>query len=95
MGKLFVYEILSVGVGIIIASFIGMYVAAVSSNYVLINSVEQVFNFTLNNLEIVTFNIKYAIIDLIIAVIIIVISAMFPLLMIRKIKPVNILKAKE
>lgn len=95
MGKLFVYEILSVGIGIIIGSFIGMYVAAVSSNYVLLESLKYVFNYKVNSIDIITFNIYYAIADLIIAIIIIIISALFPLLMIRKIKPVNILKAKE
>jgi len=95
MGKLFVYEILSVGIGIIITSFIGMYFAAISSNVVLIESFEHIFKYSLSSVNIITFNISYAVIDLIIAMIIIVISALFPLYMIRKIKPVNILKAKE
>ena len=95
MGKLFVYEILSVGIGIIIISFIGMYVGAVSSNYVLIKSFEFAFGYSLSNVDIVTFEMSYVITDLIIALVIILLSALFPLLMIRKIKPVNILKAKE
>jgi hypothetical protein len=95
MGKLFVYEILSVGIGIMIISFIGMYLGAISSNYILVNSFEYVFGYSLNSIDIITFDIRYVIVDLIIAIAIIVISALFPLLMIRKVKPVNILKAKE
>ena len=95
MGKLFVFEILSVGVGIIVASFIGMYIAAGASNAVLIASFEQVFGYTLNSLDVISFSLNNAVIDLMLAVVLIVFSALFPLLMIRKIKPVNILKAKE
>ena len=95
MGKLFVYEILGVGIGIIGVSFIGMYVGAKSSNYVLLESFKQVFSYKLESIDIINFNITYVLIDLIITLFIIVISAIFPLLIIRKIKPVNILKAKE
>ena len=47
------------------------------------------------NIDVVIFDWNYVIIDLIIAMVIIVISALFPMFYIRKVKPVNILKAKE
>ena len=95
IGKLFLLEILTVGIGILIISLIGMNVGTVLSNAVLIKSFELVFEVSFTNLDVVIFTWNLVIIDLIIAMVIVVISALFPMFYIRKVKPVNILKAKE
>jgi ABC-type antimicrobial peptide transport system permease subunit len=95
IGKLFLLEILTVGLGILGVSLIGMYVGTFLSNMVLIETFEFVFDIAFTNIDVVIFDWNYVIIDLIIAMVIIVISALFPMFYIRKVKPVNILKAKE
>ena len=95
IGKLFLLEILMVGIGILGLSLLGMYVGTILSNMVLIESFEYVFNASFDNLDIVIFTWDFVIADLILALIIVVISALFPMFYIRRVKPVNILKAKE
>ena len=95
IGKLFLLEILTVGIGILGISLIGMYIGSYLSNLVLLESFEIVFEVSFSNLDIVVFTWNFVIIDLVIAMIIVVISALFPMFYIRKVKPVNILKAKE
>ena len=81
--------------GIIIVSFAGMYFGSIWFNYILIESFTKIFNFSLTQFDVIKFYLDYVLVDLILVLVLIVISALFPLIIIRKIKPVNILKAKE
>lgn len=95
IGKIFILESLIVGIGIVILSAIGMYVATVSSNYLLVESFKEIFSLKIYKLKIITYQPLYVAVDLFLAIIIIFISSLSPLLYMRKVKPVNILRAKE
>ena len=84
-----------VGIGVILLSIVGMYIAANVSNDILIKSFKTVLNATIKSIKLVQFYPTLVAMDLIIALGLIVISSFIPTWFLRKVRPIDILKAKE
>ena len=95
IGKIFVVQNLIVGIGVILLSVLGMYIAAEVSNEILIQSFKTVLNTTIKSIKLVQFYPTLVVIDLMIAVVLIIVSSFIPTRFLRKVKPIDILKAKE
>ena len=95
IGKIFVIQNLIVGIGVVLLSVLGMYIAAKVSNEILIQSFKTVLNTTIKSIKLVQFYPTLVVIDLFIAVILIIISSFIPTRFLRKVRPIDILKAKE
>lgn len=96
IGKLFIMQMLFVGLIISLLTALGMYGATVFTN----NLLTENFFIYLNNpafstLKILSFNPLILIIDLVLVLLITLLSSFGPILKLRKIKPTNILKAKD
>lgn len=92
---LFTLESLGVGVGIILLSLVGIFFGSMFANSILLASFQLILNANLGGLEIIRFRFNYAMFDLGIGMILIVIASFAPMLFMHRIKPVDILKAKE
>lgn len=95
IGKIFVIQNLIVGIGVVLLSVLGMYIAAKVSNEILIQSFKTVLNTTIKSIKLVQFYPTLVVIDLFIAVILIIVSSFIPTRFLRKVRPIDILKAKE
>ena len=95
IGKIFVMQNLIVGIGVVLLSVLGMYIASNVSNEILIQSFKTVLNTTIKSIKLVQFYPTLVVIDLFIAVILIIISSFIPTRFLRKVRPIDILKAKE
>lgn len=95
VSKIFILDTLVVGVGIIILSTIGMYIAAVSSNSILVNAFESRFSVNLYDLKIIDYKFNQVVLDLFITVVIVYVSAIIPTFFIRRMSLTDALKAKE
>ena len=94
IGKIFVIQNLIVGIGVVLLSVLGMYIAAKVSNEILIQSFKTVLNTTIKSIKLVQFYPTLVVIDLFIAVILIIVSSFIPTRFLRKVRPIDILKAK-
>ena len=92
---LFTLESLGVGVGIILLSLVGIFFGSMFANSILLASFQLILNANLGGLEIIRFRFNYAMLDLGIGMILILIASFTPMLFMSRIKPVDILKAKE
>ena len=92
---LFTLESLAVGVGIILLSLVGIFFGSMLANSILLASFQLILNANLGGLEIIRFRFNYAMLDLGIGMILILIASFTPMLFMSRIKPVDILKAKE
>lgn len=92
---LFTLESLGVGVGIILLSLVGIFFGSMFANSILLASFQLILNANLGGLEIIRFRFNYAMFDLGIGMILILIASFTPMLFMSRIKPVDILKAKE
>lgn len=95
IARIFVSQLLAVGVMILIMSGIGIYIATGLANEILISSVREQLNIYIYNITIIDFIPTLAAIDLALVIIITVLSSLVPLIAIHRIKPINIIKAKE
>ena len=95
IGKIFIVQNMIVGIGVILLSIVGMYIAANVSNDILIKSFKTVLNATIKSIKLVQFYPTLVAMDLIIALGLIVISSFIPTWFLRKVRPIDILKAKE
>ena len=95
IGKIFVIQNLIVGIGVVLLSVLGMYIAAKVSNEILIQSFKTVLNTTIKSIKLVQFYPTLVVIDLFIAIILIIVSSFIPTRFLRKVRPIDILKAKE
>lgn len=95
IARIFVSQLLAVGVMIVVMSGIGIYIATGLANEILISSVREQLNIYIYNITIIDFIPKLAAIDLALVILITVLSSLVPLIAIHRIKPINIIKAKE
>ena len=83
------------GIFIVLTSIVGIFVATHVANNLIISSFEFMFSAKFYNLNVIVIYPQMVIIDLAIAIIIILFSALIPTLSLRKFKYIDILKAKE
>ncbi len=96
IGKLFVVQMLFVSLIICVLTSVSMFFATAFSNQLLANNfLTYLNNPILQNIKIINFSPIIMFIDLLLVLIITIISSFAPVRKLRKIKPTNILKAKD
>lgn len=96
LALIFTMQILLAGLLICVISSIGLYVTAIVANKILASSFVVLFESTaLATIEVIHFNPLALVLDLAIVLAITILAAIVPIVSIRKIKPLEILRAKE
>ena len=96
IAMIFTMQILLAGIIICVISSVGLYVTSIVANKILANSFVALFESTaLASIEVVHFNPLALVLDLAVVLAITLLAAVLPILSIRKIKPLKILRAKE
>ena len=95
ISSIFILQNFIVGIGVIVVSLIGMYVGSLLANSLLVTSFEEILLVKVGSFKIVQFYPSMVLIDLIAALVIILVSSILPVNFLKKVKPIDILKAKE
>ena len=95
ISMIFISQSLLIGVGILFGTYIGMQVAAFMANAVFLKSLELVVNSNFYGIEAIDFYPLVALIDIFVALVVVVISAIISNKTIDKLNLISILKAKE
>lgn len=84
---------------IIVLSIIGLYTLTDFANTVLLNSFKENINnssvIVLNNIEILSLSSNILVRDIFVIIGLTIIASFFPLILVKKIKPINIIKSRE
>ena len=95
IGIIFILQNIIVGIGILLLSSVGMFVASLIGNEILVYSFMEIVGVKINSFKIINYYISLVVIDLSAIILIIIISSILPTRFLRKVKPIEILKAKE
>ena len=95
ISRIFISQSLLIGVGILFGTYIGMQVAAFTANAVFLKSLELVANSNFYGIEAIDFYPVVALLDIVIALVVVVISAIISNKTIDRLNLISILKAKE
>ena len=95
LARIFLAQLLVVGAMIFALSAFGIWGATSVANHILTSSMKTHMNIDIFHYTIIDFFPNLAVIDLILVVLLTIISSLFPLIAVHKIKPINIIKAKE
>ncbi|MBQ9124519.1 MAG: ABC transporter ATP-binding protein [Acholeplasmatales bacterium] len=95
ISKIFVLKTIIIGLIICIISTIGIILFTDLANDLLINSIMSINNVRINSIRIISIRPNLIFIDLGLVLLATTISALIPLLVLHRIKPLSIIKAKE
>lgn len=95
ISTIFIVQNLIVGIFIILISLLGMYIGANLANTLIVKSFEEILTIKVRSFKIIQFYPSIVTIDLIAAMFIIIIASVLPTRFLRKVRPIDILKAKE
>jgi ABC-type lipoprotein release transport system permease subunit len=95
ISNLFTLQSFANGILIILESIVGMILGAYVANMVIISSFNSIFKTTIENLTLVQAYPNLMANVLVIAMVIVVISSLFNIRTLKKLKPIAVLKAKE
>ncbi len=95
ISRIFISQSLLIGLGILFGTYIGMQVAAFTANAVFLASLEVVANSNFYGIEAIDFYPVVALVDIVIALVVVVVSAIISNKTIDKLNLISILKAKE
>jgi ABC-type lipoprotein release transport system permease subunit len=95
ISNLFTLQSFANGILIILESIVGMILGAYVANMVIITSFNSIFKTTIENLTLVQAYPNLMANVLVIAMVIVVISSLFNIRTLKKLKPIAVLKAKE
>ena len=95
LARIFLAQLLVVGAMIFALSAFGIWGATSVANHILTSSMKTHMNIDIFHYTIIDFFPNLAAIDLVLVVLLTIISSLFPLIAVHKIKPINIIKAKE
>ena len=95
IGRIFILQNLVMGIIIVLGSVIGMYLGSIVANEILITSFKLVLSVNIHSFKIIQFYPSVVAMDLVIGLFIIVISSVLPARYLKRVKPIEILKAKE
>lgn len=95
IAKIFIVQIAVIGFAISIVSILGIYLSSILSDLLLISAFEEFLTITIYGLNIIPVNIPVVSLDLTLVFIISIISSIIPLIYLKTIKPLNILKGKK
>ena len=92
---IFIAQLMAVGFLILLLSGAGIKVATKIANEILMGSIEKYLHIEISNFEIIEFVPELAFVDLFVVLMLIMVSSLVPLYAIHKIRPINIIKAKD
>ena len=95
LARIFISQLLVVGAMIFALSGVGIWAATGVANHILTSSMKTHMDIDIFHYAIIDFFPRLAIIDLIMVVLLTIVSSLVPLVAVHKIKPINIIKAKE
>ncbi len=95
LARIFLTQLLVVGAMIFALSGVGIWAATGVANNILMTSMKTHMDIDIFHYEIIDFFPDLAAIDLVLVVLLTIISSLVPLIAVHKIKPINIIKAKE
>ena len=95
LARIFLAQLLVVGAMIFALSAFGIWGATGVANHILTSSIKTHMAIEIFHYEIIDFFPKLAAIDLVLVVLLTIVSSLVPLIAVHKIKPINIIKAKE
>ena len=95
IGKIFIVQIAIIGFLVSIVSILGIYLSALFSDILLVSAFEEFLTITIYGLNIIPVIIPIVSLDLTLVFIISIISSIIPLIYLKTIKPLNILKGKK
>jgi ABC-type lipoprotein release transport system permease subunit len=95
LARIFLSQLLVVGAMIFALSAFGIWGATSVANHILTSSMKTHMNIDIFHYSIIDFFPDLAAIDLALVVLLTIVSSLVPLIAIHKIKPINIIKAKE
>lgn len=95
IGRIFMIQIAILGFAISIFSIVGILGTSTFSNYLLVHAFEDFMSIEIFNLDIIGISPKIMTIDLILVFLLTIISSIIPIIYLRKLKPLNILKGKK
>jgi ABC-type antimicrobial peptide transport system permease subunit len=90
-----VAQLLLVGLLIFVLSGLSIWVATEVANDILIDSVREHMGIYIYHLQVIDFVPELVVIDMILVLLITVLSSLVPMIAVHRIKPINIIKAKE
>ena len=93
--KIFIRQSVLVCIAISIVANIGIFIGEKVANFILVEAFEKVLNITFNDLVLINYIPKLVLLDLIYIIIISFISFIIPQISLFKIKPIDIIRAKE
>ena len=95
LARIFIAQLLVVGAMIFALSGVGIWAATGVANHILTSSMKTHMNIDIFHYVIIDFFPKLAAIDLVLVLLLTIVSSLVPLIAVHKIKPINIIKAKE
>ena len=95
IARIFLAQPLIVGGFIVGLSGFGIWGATAAANSILLNSMRSHMELEIHHFDIIEFIPSLVVVDLVIVVLLTVVSALAPIWAVHKIKPINIIKAKE
>ena len=95
IGIIFIFQIALIGFAISVLSILGIMLASYISNLLLVSAFEKFLTITIYGLEIIVPKPSIVSLDLTLVFIISIISSIIPLIYLKKLKPLNILKGNK
>ena len=95
IGRIFMLQIALLGFAISVFSIVGIIIASDFSNFLLVNAFEDFLSITIFGLKIIGKHPDIISIDLTLVFVLTVISSIIPLIYLRALKPLNILKGRN
>ena len=95
ISRIFIAQIVGVGALVIIFSILGINVISTISNKMLISAFEEFMTIKIFNLSIIKATFSIMALDLSIVFVVTLVSSNIPLIYLKKVKPLNILKGKK
>ncbi len=95
IGRIFIVQIALIGLGVSILSILGIYLVSILTNNLLIIAFEDFLTIRIFGLEVITLIPSIVSFDLTLVFIISIVSSIIPLIYLKKLKPLNILKGKK
>ena len=95
ISKIFIRQIIFIGLALSITSVVGIYLSSLFSDKLLVSAFEDFMTITIFDLDIIRFDFQVLILDICIVFLLTIVSAIIPLMYLKSIKPLNILKGKR
>ena len=92
---IFITQITIIGVALALTSILGIYLSSIVSDNLLIGAFEDFLTITIFELDIIGYNLDVMGIDILIAFVLTIVSSFVPLIYLKSIKPLNILKGRN